>query len=65
MTETSALTPQPGSMHAITYSYGESSLGSFLAAIDEEEACAPFYLAMIATDCGATCRRNLWTGSWN
>lgn len=35
MTETSALTRQPGSMHAITYSYGESSLGSFLAAIDE------------------------------
>ena len=29
-----------GSMHAITYSYGESSLGSFLAAIDEEGVCA-------------------------
>ena len=27
-------------MHAITYSYGESSLGSFLAAIDEEGVCA-------------------------
>ena len=36
MTEVSALTPQPGSMHAITYSYGESSLGSFFAAIDED-----------------------------
>jgi AraC family transcriptional regulator, regulatory protein of adaptative response / methylated-DNA-[protein]-cysteine methyltransferase len=38
--ETSGLTPRPGSMHAITYSYGESSLGSFLAAIDEEGVCA-------------------------
>jgi AraC family transcriptional regulator of adaptative response/methylated-DNA-[protein]-cysteine methyltransferase len=40
MTETSALAPQSGSMHAITYSYGESSLGIFLAAIDEEGVCA-------------------------
>jgi hypothetical protein len=36
MTEISARAPQVGSMHAITYSYGESSLGSFLASIDEE-----------------------------
>jgi AraC family transcriptional regulator of adaptative response/methylated-DNA-[protein]-cysteine methyltransferase len=43
MTEISTLTPQPGSMDAITYSYGESSLGSFLAAIDEEGVCAVLF----------------------
>src|ERR1700733_1508972 len=43
MAEISALTPQPGSTHAITYSYDESSLGSFLAAIDEEGVCAVLF----------------------
>lgn len=43
MTEISALTPQPDFMHAITYSYGESSLGRFLAAVDKDAVCAVLF----------------------
>jgi AraC family transcriptional regulator, regulatory protein of adaptative response / methylated-DNA-[protein]-cysteine methyltransferase len=43
MTEISARAPQPDLMHAITYSYGDSSLGRLLAAIDEAGVCAVLF----------------------
>jgi AraC family transcriptional regulator of adaptative response/methylated-DNA-[protein]-cysteine methyltransferase len=40
MTEISTFTSQSDSMHGFTYSYGQSSLGGFLTAIDEKGVCA-------------------------
>jgi O6-methylguanine-DNA--protein-cysteine methyltransferase len=40
MTEISTFTSQCNSMHGITYGYGQSSLGGFLTAIDEQGVCA-------------------------
>src|SRR5580698_5965569 len=44
MTEVNALTSQPGLMQTIiTYSYGLSSLGGFLAAVDDGGVCAVLF----------------------
>jgi AraC family transcriptional regulator, regulatory protein of adaptative response / methylated-DNA-[protein]-cysteine methyltransferase len=40
MTELSTITSQPKSTNDITYGYGQSSLGGFLTATDDEGICA-------------------------